>query len=189
MDGIRPEGNVHMSKLILKMSVSLDGFVARTDGRNDWIFPSMSDDAAAWTLDAISQASAHLMGAETYRAMAAYWPQSSEIFAAPMNDIPKVVFSTTLTTADWGDTSIAAGDLAEEIKRLKQEAGGDLVAHGGTRLAQSLCKSGLIDELWLLVHPVVLGNGQRLFVEPMDLEPITTTAFTGGAVAHVCRPV
>ncbi len=177
-----------MSKLILKMSVSLDGFVARTDGRNDWIFPSMSDDSSAWTLAAVSRPSAHLMGAETYRAMAAYWPQSNEIFAAPMNEIPKVVFSKTLTTADWGDTSIAAGDLAEEIKRLKQEAGGDLVAHGGTRFARSLCKSGLIDELWLLVHPAVLGDGQRLFVEPMDLEPITTTAFTGGAVAHVCRP-
>jgi len=189
MDHIRPERNIHMSKLILKMSLSLDGFVARTDGRNDWIFPSMSDDGASWTLDAITRASAHLMGAETYRAMAAYWPQSSEIFAAPMNEIPKVVFSKTLTTADWGDTTIAAGDLAEDIKRLKQDAGGDLVAHGGTRFAQSLCKSGLIDEFWLLVHPAVLGDGQRLFVEPMDLEPITTTAFTGGAVAHVCRPV
>ncbi len=177
-----------MTKLILKMSVSLDGFVARTDGRNDWIFPSMSDDAAAWTLDAVWQASAHLMGAETYRAMAAYWPQSSEIFAAPMNEIPKVVFSKTLTAADWGETSIASGDLGEEVKRLKQGAGGDLVAHGGTRFAQSLCKSGLIDELWLLVHPAVLGDGQRLFVEPMDIEPITTTAFTGGAVAHVRRP-
>src|SRR6266542_2390990 len=143
MDGIRPERNIHMTKLILKMSVSLDGFVARTDGRNDWIFPSMSDDAAAWTLDAVWQASAHLMGAENYRAMAAYWPQSSEIFAAPMNEIPKVVFSKTLTAADWGETSIASGDLGEEVKRLKQGAGGDLVAHGGTRSAQSLCKSGL----------------------------------------------
>lgn len=177
-----------MSKLILKMSMSLDGFVATTDGRNDWIFPSYSEDATTWTIELLRRAGAHLMGAQTYQAMAAHWPHSSEVFAAPMNEIPKVVFSKTLTTAEWGDTTIAASDLAEEIKRLKHETSGDLVAHGGARFAQSLCKAGLIDEFWLLVHPAVLGDGQPLFVEPMDLEPITTTAFTGGAAAHVCRP-
>ena len=188
MVGIRVEGKIQMSKLILKMSLSLDGFVATTDGRNDWIFPSMSDDAASWTVDALWRAGAHLMGAETYRAMAAYWPQSREVFAAPMNEIPKVVFSKTLTTAEWGDTRIVAGDTAAEIDTLKKDLDGDLLAHGGTRFARSLCKLGIVDEFWLLVHPAVLGDGQRLFVEPVSIEPIRTTAFTGGAVAHVCRP-
>jgi dihydrofolate reductase len=129
------------------------------------------------------------MGAATYRDMAAHWPQDTSVFAAPMNEIPKVVFSRTLATADWRDTRIVAGDLAEEIKRLKQEPGDYLLAHGGTQFARSLCLSGLIDEYRLRVHPVVLGEGQRIFVKPINIEPITTTAFIGGAVAHVCRPL
>jgi dihydrofolate reductase len=177
-----------MGKLTLKMSMSLDGCVARTDGSNDWIFPSYSDDAAAWTVETLGHASAHLMGAATYRDMAGHWPQSTSVFAAPMNDIPKVVFSKTLTAADWGETSIAAGELADEINRLKQQPGDYLLAHGGTRFARSLCSSGLIDEYRLIVHPVVLGEGQRIFVDELNLAPITTTAFSGGAVAHVCRP-
>jgi uncharacterized protein YndB with AHSA1/START domain/dihydrofolate reductase len=177
-----------VSTLVLKMSMSLDGYVAPPDGRTNWIFPSYTDDATAWTVETLRHASAHLMGAVTYRDMAAHWPQSTSVYAAPMNEIPKVVFSTTLTTADWGDTRILAGDLTHEIKRLKQEPGSYLLAHGGTHFARSLCLSGLVDEFRLLVHPVVLGEGQRIFVEPMSIEPITTTAFSGGAVAHVCRP-
>jgi dihydrofolate reductase len=177
-----------MSKLVLKMSLSLDGYVATQDGSNDWIFPSLTDDAVAWTLQSLGNARAHLMGAQTYRDMAAFWPQSTSVFAAPMNETPKVVFSKTMTTADWGDTRIASGELVDEVKRLKQESDGDLLAHGGARFARSLCQTGLIDEFRLLVHPVVLGDGQPIFVEAISLEPITTTAFSGGAVAHVCRP-
>ena len=176
-----------MSKLILKMSMSLDGYVALRDGGNDWIFPSSSEDAEAWTLQALQNVKAHLMGAQTYRDMAGFWPQSTSVFAAPMNNTPKVVFSKTMTAADWADTTIASGDLVDEVKQLKQDSGGDLIAHGGARFARSLCQTGLIDEFQLLVHPVVLGDGQRIFVEPMNIEPITTTAFTGGAVAHVYR--
>lgn len=177
-----------MSKLILKMSQTLDGYVATGDGGNDWIFPSSTEDADAWTLQSLQNVKAHLMGARTYREMAAYWPQSTSRFAAPMNDTPKVVFSKTMTTADWPDTRIASGDLVDEIKRLKDEPGGDLLAHGGARFARSLCQTGLIDEFQLLVHPVVAGDGERIFVAPLNIEPITTTAFRGGAVAHVCRP-
>ena len=177
-----------MSKLILKMSLSLDGYVAMRDGGNDWIFPSFTGDAEAWTLQSLQDARAHLMGAQTYRDMAAFWPQSTSVFAAPMNETPKVVFSKTMTTAEWGDTRIASGDLVDEVKRLKQGPGGDLVAHGGARFARSLCQTGLIDEFRLRVHPVVLGDGQRIFAESINIEAITTTAFTGGAVAHVCRP-
>jgi dihydrofolate reductase len=105
-----------------------------------------------------------------------------------MNEIPKVVFSKTLTTADWGDTRIVAGDLTDEIQRLKQERRTYLLAHGGTRFARALCRAGLIDEFRLLVHPAVLGDGQRIFIEPITMEPITTTVFTSGAVAHVYLP-
>ena len=101
-------------------------------------------------------------------------------------EIPKVAFSNSLTSADWGETEIAAGDLAEAITRLKQErSDGYLLAHGGARFARSPVETGLIDEYRLAVHPVVLGAGERIFRAPLTIEPASTTAFSGGAVAHV----
>jgi dihydrofolate reductase len=178
-----------MTSLVLKMSISLDGYVARADGSNDWIAPSYTADARRWTVDTLSNAGAHLMGATTYRAMAAYWPDSDQPYAKPMNEIPKVVFSNSLESADWGETSIVRGDLAKGIRSLKQK-GSDkyLLAHGGTRFVRSLVDTGLIDEFRLLVHPVLLGAGERIFTEPLAIEPVTTTAFSGGAVAHIFRP-
>ena len=89
-----------MRKLILKMSVSIDGFVGGPNGELDWIFGAMDDDAAGWTVETVSQAGIHLMGSHTYYDMAAWWPTSTEVFAPPMNEIPKAV-ATTRTTADF----------------------------------------------------------------------------------------
>jgi dihydrofolate reductase len=103
-----------------------------------------------------------------------------------MNEIPKVVFSHSLTSADWGETTIAIGNLADAVARLKQERSGRyLLAQGGVRFARSLVETGLIDEYRLVVHPIVLGAGERLFTAPLAIEPASTTAFSGGAVAHV----
>src|SRR4051794_27739042 len=175
-----------MPALVLKMSVSLDGYVAPPDGSSDWIAAGRSPDGAEWLADTLSNAAAHLVGAATYGTWAGFWPGAAGPFAAPMNAIPKVVFSNSLQSAEWGDTTIASGDLAEAVTRLKQErSGGYLLAHGGTRFARSLVEAGLIDEYRLIVHPVVLGSGDRLFCAPLTIEPVSTTAFSGGAVAHV----
>ena len=175
-----------MASLVLKMSVSLDGYVAPPDGSTDWIAAGRSDDALGWTVDTVSNAAAHLIGATTYAAWATYWPGASGPFAKPMNEIPKVVFSDSLASADWGETTIAAGDLAAAITRLKHEhSGGYLLAHGGVRFARSLVQTGLIDEYRLVVHPVVLGAGERIFLTPLTIEPTSTIAFSGGGVAHV----
>jgi dihydrofolate reductase len=126
------------------------------------------------------------VGAATYAGWATFWPSASGPFAKPMNEIPKVVFSNSLTSADWGETTIAVGDLSETVTRLKHErADGYLLAQGGVRFARSLVETGLIDEYRLVVHPVVLGAGERLFKAPLSLEPLSTIAFSGGAVAHV----
>jgi dihydrofolate reductase len=109
-----------MASLVLKMSVSLDGFVAPVDGSTDWVAAGRSDDGASWTGETLSNAGAHLMGATTYAGWAAYWPGAPGPFATPMNEIPKVVFSNSLTSADWDETTIVAGDLAAAIRRLKQ---------------------------------------------------------------------
>ena len=175
-----------MASLVLKRSVSLDGYVAPIDGSTDWVAAGRSDDALRWTAETLSNADAHLIGATTYAGWAGYWPGASGPFAKAMNEIPKVVFSNSLMSADWGQTEIAAGDLAEAITRLKQErCDGYLLAHGGVRFARSLVETGLIDEYRLVIHPVVLGEGERIFMAPLTIEPISTTAFSGGAVAHV----
>jgi dihydrofolate reductase len=184
MSSIREEQR--MTSLILKMSVSLDGYVAPADGSSDWEATGGSPDGAAWVLDTVSNAGAHLVGAVTYARWAAFWPSASGPFAVPMNEIPKVVFSNSLTSADWGETTIATGDLADTVARLKQErADGYILAQGGVRFARSLVETGLIDEYRLVVHPVVLGAGQPLFTAPLTIEAVSTTAFSGGAVAHV----
>jgi dihydrofolate reductase len=205
-----------MRKLILKMSMSIDGFVAGPHGEIDWVFRLRDEQARAWTVAAIASAGIHAMGRKSWQDMAAYWPTSTEPFAPPMNDIPKVVFTraglaaearaTTraledaraqgiaTTAADpevvrgWTHPRIAAGDLADEVARLKQEPGADIVAHGGASFAQSLVQLDLVDEYRLLVHPVALGRGLPLFAQatrPLDLALVDVKAFPKGAVAHV----
>jgi dihydrofolate reductase len=175
-----------MVSLVLKMSISLDGYVAPTDGSTDWVAAGRSDDGASWTVETLSNAGTHLIGATTYRGWATYWPGASGPFAKAMNEIPKVVFSNSLACADWAETTIETGDLAEAVTRLKQErSGGYLLAQGGARFARSLVETGLIDEYRLVVHPVVLGAGERLFTAPLTIEPVSTTTFSRGAVAHV----
>jgi dihydrofolate reductase len=175
-----------MASLVLKMSISLDGYVAPLDGSTDWSAAGRSDDARSWSVETVSNAGAHLVGATTYAAWADYWPHAAGPFAKPMNEIPKIVFSNSLTSADWDETTIATGDLTETVARLKREgSGGYLLAHGGARFARSLIETGLIDEYRLAVHPVVLGAGERIFHAPLTIEPASTTVFSGGAVAYV----
>jgi dihydrofolate reductase len=175
-----------MASLVLKMSISLDGYVAPADGSTDWVAAGRSEDGARWTLETVSNAGAHLIGAATYARWAGFWPDAAGPFAQPMNEIPKVVFSDSLTSADWGPATIARGDLAAAVARLKQERpDGYLLAQGGARFARSLVQAGLIDEYRLVVHPVILGAGERLFTMPLTIEPVSTTAFSGGAVAQV----
>ncbi len=175
-----------MATLILKMSISLDGYVAAPGGSSEWEAAGRSPDGAEWVLDTVSNAGMHLVGAATYTRWAGSWPGASGPFAAPMNEIPKVVFSRSLTSADWGETTIVSDDLADAVARLKQErSGGYLLALGGAGFARSLVGTGLIDEYRLVVQPVVLGEGERLFTAPLTVEPASTTVFSGGAVAHV----
>jgi dihydrofolate reductase len=174
-----------MASLVLKMSVSLDGYVAPIDGSTDWIAAGGSDDAFSWTVETVSNAGAHLMGATTYAVMAAHWPSASGPFAKPMNEIPKVVFSNSLTSTDWGETTIAVGDLAEAITRLKQErSDGYLLAHGGARFARSLVETGLIDES--PSHPPGRpGRGRAHLPRATHHQAGEHHVFSGGAVAHV----
>jgi dihydrofolate reductase len=160
----------------------------------DWVFATIDDDVTEWIVDTIWQAGVHIMGGVTYNDMAGYWPNADiqapreKPFAAPMNEIPKVVFSKTLEAATWTDSRIARGDLRDEIASLKRQPGKPILAHGGARFAQSLSKLDLIDEYCLVTHPVALGGGLPLFKDlpgTLNLELQNTTSFPSGVVAHV----
>lgn len=175
-----------MRKVILKIHVSLDGYIRAASGDvMDWVFRSYDDELQAWEVETLWQAGTHIMGRNLYEEMASYWPTSSEAFAPPMNEIPKVVFSTSMEHANWEHTRVAGGDVAGEIARLRQEPGKDILAHGGAAFAKSLSRLELIDEYRLIVHPVVLSGGLSLFDAAMDLDLLSTRSFPAGAVALI----
>jgi dihydrofolate reductase len=180
-----------MRKVIVEMSISLDGFVAPARGAPD--HRSLPEDPALKQikLDWLRQAGTHAMGRVTYNEMAAYWPTSTDEYAAPMNDLPKVVFSKTLESADWNDSRVARGDLAEEISALRREPGGDIVAWGGASFVQAISRQGLVDEYRLVINPVALGNGLPLFKDlsgPIELQLVQATTFANGAALHIYQP-
>jgi len=180
-----------MRRLILQTSISIDGYVAAVDGSHPWGNGTEDEDVKRWILDSVWGAGAHLMGRVTYEEMAAFWPTSSSDYARPMNEIPKVVFSKTLRNADWPETRIARGDLAQEIGRLKREAGNDLIAYGGATFDQALSRLGLIDEYRLMIQPAALGAGLPLFKDlpaPLRLELAEATTYATGLAIHVYRP-
>jgi dihydrofolate reductase len=193
------------------MSMSLDGFVASPDSGLKWIFDG-DQEAIAWTLETVWNASLHVMGSRTFNDMAAYWPTSTEVFAPPMNQIPKAVFSKqgpailqAVNAAaargrsaelqpgaeSWAEAHVASGDLADEIAKLKAHDGKPMIAYGGAGFARSLVAAGLVDQYALLVHPVVLGKGLPVFSDlatPTRLKLESSRAFPKGSVAQIYRP-
>lgn len=190
-----------MRKLILGMFVSLDGFVSGPNGEVDWIFKSGDDATDEWIVENLRQAGLLALGRRSYDEMAAYWPTSDAPFAAPMNDIPKVVFTrkgltdthgadTTAARGSWANPFVANGELTGEVARLKSEPGKDIRAFAGANFAQSLAAAGLIDEYHFLVCPVALGRGLPLFSglsKPLDLQLVSANTFNGGAIALIYR--
>lgn len=191
-----------MRKLILKMAVSLDGFVRGPEGEADWIGRTGGDDALQWLVDTLWQAGLHAVGSRSYRAMAAFYPTSNLAFAPPMNEIPKIVFTrkgldapgdaaTAPANGSWASPFVAQDELRDEMARLKAQPGKDIMAHGGANFAQELVAHGLVDEYRLMIHPVVLGRGLALFSalpEPVDLQLVSSQTFRSGAMAQVYRP-
>ena len=170
-----------MRKLSLQQIVSLDGYILEqdTDFWRWWEAQPDDDEADAHALAILRRAGTHVMGRVTYEAMAAHWPNSPAPVAPVMNDIPKVVFSKTLQSADWPETRIARGDTREEIARLKAEPGGVIVAHGGVRFVQSIARLGVVDEYRLYVFPVAVGSGSSLFAAVEDVQPLRLASQTG----------
>ncbi len=182
-----------MRQLILQMSVTLDGYVAGPAGDGDWGLAPEHQEVRGWKVASLRRVGTHIMGRVTYELMAEYWPTATGDYAAFMNDLPKVVFSRTLPSADWPGSRIASGDLAEEVAALKSEPGesGEIMVHGGATFVQALSRLGLIDEYRLVIHPVALGSGLPLFKDlarPLSLDLAEANRFPDGTVINVYRP-
>jgi dihydrofolate reductase len=183
------------ARLILHMSVSLDGFVAHADGRIDWHAPDAGPDQGAqrhrMNLEMFGQIGTIVMGSSGYEEFKAGWSGSDNPMARIINALPKVVFSQSLTEVTWNNARISRAPLEQEIPALKAGADRDLIVFGGARIAHSLMRHRLIDEYRLTIHPVALGEGRPLMhglPEPQRLRLISSTAYADGCVTQVLRP-
>lgn len=161
-----------MRKVIANFFISLDGVVERPD---QWHFPYFNDEMGQAVGEGMAASDTMLLGRRTYEEFATYWPQqSSDVEPADhMNNTPKIVVSNTLTSADWQNSRIVRGDeLAAELNRLKQQQGKNIGTVGSATLVRSLLRDGLLDEVHLLVHPLVVGSGKRLFEEGTGKVPL-----------------
>jgi dihydrofolate reductase len=186
-----------MSKIAISQNISLDG-VMQSPGHTDVPFKYRGwavdfdggPDSDRFQLEQAQNAEALLLGRVTYEAMHSFWPTAEGDFAARLNALPKYVVSSTLTDLPW-NTTVLNDNWREDVTRLRHELDGDIVIYGSRRLARSLIESGLVDELRLLVYPVVLGSGDRLFGDTQDkiaLSLLESRPFEGGLVGMIYAP-
>jgi dihydrofolate reductase len=149
-----------MRKLIVSSLVSLDGIYGDPQS---WAGDYFDEQAAAESLAVLLESDAMLMGRNTYEYFAPAWSSPSGPYLERINEIRKYVFSSTLTTADWNNTKLISGDPVAAVRELKQQGDGHLVIYGYGQLAQTLLEHGLVDELNVVVNPVILGSGTALF--------------------------
>lgn len=187
-----------MRKVVVSEFVSLDGVMedpggAEGSAHGGWTIPYWGDDIGKFKLDEIFAADALLLGRVTYQGFAAAWPSATDEagFADRMNGLPKHVVSTTLHEATWNNSRLIKDDVAGEVTKLKRQDGQDILVAGSATLIQTLMRHGLVDEYRLLVYPVVLGSGKRLFREGSDmraLKLVESKPFSSGVVALTYQP-
>ena len=167
-----------MGRIVVTEFVSLDGVMEDPGGSENfaqggWSFKiSRGDEGDKFKLDETFASEALLLGRVTYEGFAEAWPSRDGEFADKFNNMPKYVVSSTLAAPEWKNSTVLKGDLVEEVEKLKREQDGDIVVHGSARLVQTLIEHDLVDELRLMVYPVVLGGGKRLFGETSGKKPL-----------------
>ena len=170
-----------MGRIIVTEFVSLDGVIEAPGGGEDykhggWTFEiDRGAEGNKFKLDETLDADALLLGRVTYEGFAAAWPSRDDEFANKFNTMPKYVVSSTLDKPDWNNSTVLDGDVAEDVAKLKQQQDGDILVHGSAQLVQALIEHDLVDELRLMVFPVVLGSGKRLFGDTSDKKRLRLT--------------
>jgi dihydrofolate reductase len=179
-----------MRKIVAGLFISLDGVVEAPD---QWHFPYFNDEMGEAVQSQIEAADTMLLGRKTYEEFASYWPhQGSEVeLADQMNNTPKLVVSTTLDKLEWQNSTLIKGNVAEELTRIKQQPGKNINIVGSGTLVRSLLRDGLLDELHLLLHPIVVGKGKRLFpdgTEQQGLKVLESKALSTGVLYVIYAP-
>ena len=170
-----------MATIAVTEFISLDGVVEDPGGAEDfkysgWTFEiDRGDDGNAFKLEETMASDALLLGRVTYEGFAEAWPSREGEFAEKFNTMPKYVVSSTLKQADWNNSTVLDGDVVEEVSKLRADTEGEIVVHGSVQLAQALLEHDLVDELRLMLFPVVLGQGKRLFGETSDKKTLQLT--------------
>ena len=188
-----------MGRLLLSAFVTLDGvmeapgFEEHRSGRNAWALQSTDDEMEAYSLELVRGAAAILLGRTTFQIWAAFWPalRDDEPLGRLMNEIPKYVVSNTMTRSEWTNSTIIHGDAGTEVAALKGRIDGDIIVYGSADLVAGLMKAGLIDEYRLMVFPLVLGSGKRMFRDEADtshLRLLSTRTFESGVVLLTYQP-
>lgn len=178
-----------MRKIVAGLFISLDGVVEAPD---KWHFPYFNDEMGAEVGAQMAASDAMLLGRMTYEEFAGFWPNqpADDPFSIRMNSTRKYVVTTTLDRADWQNSTLIKGDVAEELRKLKEGPGKDIAITGSGTLVRSLLRAGLLDELVLLVHPIVVGKGKRLFEaedEPIPLTLADSKTFSTGVLCLTYR--
>lgn len=183
-----------MRKLVVTENMTLDGVVDKMD---QWFSPTDGgEDIAGVNREQMKTTGAVLLGRTTYQEFKGFWPRQTDDKTGVtdyLNRTPKYVFSSSLTQADadWQNTTVLRGQLADEVAALKNQEGADIVVSGSISLAQSLAREKLVDEYRLFIYPAILGNGRRLFSEGIEgrLQLTDTQTFESGVVLLIYRPV
>jgi len=187
-----------MGRIVVTEFVSLDGVMEDPGGSEHskhgaWTFKfSRSDEGDKFKMDEVNNAEAQLLGRVTYDGFAQAWPKmSGDPFSDKFNSMPKYVVSQTLKKADWNNSTILKGDVVDEVKKLKQKVKGDILVSGSAKLVQTLIENDLVDQLNLMVFPVILGSGKRLFGEtgaPKTLQLADSKTVGDGVSILVYKP-
>ena len=180
-----------MGKLVVSQFVTVDGVMEDPGGSESfkhggWSFEiSSGDDGTQFKVDETMGSDAMLLGRVTYEGFAEAWPGRDGEFADRFNAMPKYVVSSTLRDPEWTNTTVLDGDLPSAVAAIHDRHEGDVVVHGSARLVQGLLDADLVDEMRLMVYPVVLGGGKRLFGETSDKKPLrlTDSKIVGDGVA------
>ncbi len=175
-----------MRNIVVTVFLSLDGVMENPA----WTFPYWNDEIATFKGEETSANEDLLLGRVTYQGFAGAWPQSTDEGAAYFNSARKYVVSTTLDRVEWNNSTLIKGNIVDELTNLKQQDGQDLVVHGSATLVRTLMHHKLVDRYRLLVYPVVLGHGKRLFQEgtTATLKLVETRSFSSGVVALIYEP-
>jgi dihydrofolate reductase len=169
-----------MGRIVIRENVSLDGVIQDPAGDEGFrlggwvgrVGDRGREEVAKLLLDEARGAEALLLGRRTYEFFAARWPSRSGELAERLNSLPKYVVSSTLDDPDWDNSTVLTGDVVSEVSKLKQELNGEIVVYGSFQLLRALLEHELVDELGLMIYPVVLGAGERLFGETSDKKPM-----------------